>query len=252
MVRSMSIVSIVLAMLGMCILCSAVQAQPGGGFGGGGMFGGGGPFGGGQAASVSSSYGRLLSSATVQKELELVDDQKTKITEANTKMRTAMREAFQGMQDGGPEEMQKKMQALQDDLAKTIESILLPNQLKRLKEIALQQSGAQAINDPKIQEALKLTDDQKAKIKKVGEDAMQKMRSLFEGGGDMQENMTKMREMRQDTEKQLLAVLTDAQKQDLEKMKGKKLEIPESELGGRGGRGGRGGFGGGGGGGGGN
>jgi hypothetical protein len=244
MVRSMRFASIVLALLGMSLLSAAAWAQPGPGMGFGMM-------GGGQAPSVSMQYGRLLSMPTVQKELELVDDQKTKIREAIGKMQSAMREMFSGMQDIAPEDRQakmeeigKKMQAQQDDLKKVIESTLLPNQLKRLKEIALQVAGNQALNDKQIQEELKMTAEQLAKIKTIGEDSMKKIRDLFSEGGDPQSAMPKMQEIRQDTEKQTLAVLTDAQKAALEKMKGQKLEIPASELGGFGGFRGRGGPGG--------
>ena len=75
----MRFASIVFVMLGMLALCSAAMAQPGMGMG---------MFGGGPAASVSMQYGMLFNIPTVQKELELVDDQKTKIKEANDKMRS--------------------------------------------------------------------------------------------------------------------------------------------------------------------
>jgi hypothetical protein len=212
------------------------------------------PFGGGQTYTLSSQYSRLVNMPTVQKELEIVDDQKTKITEQLTKMRSSMMEIFSGMQDVDPEQRQakmeeigKKMQAQQDDVRKAIEKILLPNQVKRLKEIALQMAGTQAINDKQIQDELKLTSEQKDKIKKIGEDSTKKIRALFEEGGDPQDSFPKMQDMRKDTEKQTLNVLTDAQKTALEKMKGKKLEIPESEqFGGFGGGPGGGGPGGGG------
>ena len=74
-----------------------------------------------------------------------------------------------------------------------------------------------------------------------------KIQALFaEANGDFQSLRPKMQEIRQDTEKQLTGVLTDAQKASLEKMKGEKLDIPADELRGRGGfRGGMGGPGGG-------
>jgi hypothetical protein len=244
MVRSMRFASIILAFLAVLVLSANAWAQPGRGMGMG-------MFGGGQAQSISAQYGRLLGMPSVQKELELVDDQKAKITEANEKMMSSMREAFSGMEPPSPdmtpeerqksmEEMQKKMQPIQDELKKTLESVLLPNQLKRLKEIAVQVAGAQALNDKQIQEELKLTSDQLAKIKTINEDMSKKMRELFESG-DFQSMREKMPEIRQDTEKKLLGVLTDAQKASLEKMKGQKLEIPESEMRGPGRRGGMGG-----------
>jgi hypothetical protein len=250
MVRSMRFASIGFVVLGMLVLCSAAMAQPGMGMG---MFGGG-------QAALSGQYGRLLNSPTVQKDLEIVDEQKTKITAANEKMMSSMRDAFSGMQPPSPdmtpeerqksmEEMQKKMQPVQDEYKKALEGILLPNQLKRLKEVALQVAGTSALNDKQVQEDLKLSADQVAKIKTINDDMSKKRRDLFtQAAGDFQSIRPKMQELTQETDKQLMAVLTDAQKDSLEKMKGQKLEIPADEMGGRGfggGRGGRGGPGGG-------
>ncbi len=85
MTRSLRFGSIVLMSLGGLALCTAGWAQPGPGGPrpggpGFGMFGGG-PGGG----SLSMMYGFLLNAPTVQKELELVDDQKAKIKEAQDK-----------------------------------------------------------------------------------------------------------------------------------------------------------------------
>ena len=209
------------------------------------MFGGG-------AASLSMQYGRLLMIPTVQKELELVDDQKTKISDASQTMRDSMQEAFSGMQPPTPdmtpeeqqkarEEMQKKMQPIQDKFQKAVEGILLPNQAKRLKEIALQVAGTAALSDKQVQDDLKLSSDQVVKIKTINEDMGKKIQALFaEANGDFQSLRPKMQEIRQDTEKQLTGVLTDAQKAALEKMKGPTLDIPADELRGRGGFRGRG------------
>ncbi|MGA2798973.1 MAG: hypothetical protein ABSE63_15445, partial [Thermoguttaceae bacterium] len=188
MVRSMRFTSISLVALGMLVLCSAAMAQPGMGMG---MFGG-------PMASLSGQYGRLLNMPSVQKELEIVDDQKTKVTEANDKMRSDMQEIFSGMQPPSPDmtpeerqksmdEMQKKMQPIQEKFQKALESILLPNQTKRLKEIALQVAGTQALNDKQVQEDLKLSSDQVGKLKTINEDMGKKIQALFaEANGDFQ------------------------------------------------------------------
>ena len=44
-----------------------------------------------------------VESPSVQKELEIVDDQKAKITEANENMRQSMQEVFSGMQPPSPD-----------------------------------------------------------------------------------------------------------------------------------------------------
>jgi Spy/CpxP family protein refolding chaperone len=228
--RCMSIVVVALAALA---LCTAAWAQPGPG-GGGPGFG----FGGGNM-SLSMMWGPLLNSPTVQKDLGLLEDQEAKIKEASEKAQTAMREMRSGMGDPNlsPEEraekwreMGKKMQALGEEMKKTVEATLLPKQLERLKGIALQQAGAMALADKDVQHDLKLSDDQIAKIKSIGEESMKKARELFVPGGDREDMRTKMQELRKDAEKQAMYVLTAEQKDSLEKMKGAKLEIPREEL----------------------
>jgi hypothetical protein len=210
--------------------------------------------------SLSMMYGALLTSPTVQKDLDLVADQKAKIKEINDKTDAARREMFSGMGDLTPEERRakfeetaKKMQELGEKNSKAIEGVLLPDQLKRLKGITLQRMGVMALGDKGVQKDLNLSDEQVAKIKTIGEDGMKKMGELFRSGLDRDEMRKKMDEMRKDSEKKVMDVLSADQKTKLEKMKGKELKIPDSELrqmwgGGRGGRGGRGPRGGGGGG----
>ena len=251
MTRLCHVGSIALMSLGALALCTAVWAQPGPGGPppggpGFGMFGGG-PGG----MSLAGMYGFLLNTPTVQKELELVDDQKAKIKEAGDKAQAAMREMFSGMRDLSNEERQekmrevgKKMQAQGEQTRKSIEEALLPHQLERLRGIALQMAGVGALNDKQLQQDLKLSEDQVAKIKSIGEESGKKMQEMFAGMRDlspedrqakMAEVGKKAQEMRKDSEKQLLEVLTDDQKASIEKMKGEKLVIPPSEFRGPGG-----------------
>ena len=90
MIRSIRFASIVLAVAAISALSAAAWAQPGPGMG----FG---MFGGGAGATLSTQYGRLFMMPSVQKELELVDDQKDKIREAGEKMMSSMREVGEGM-----------------------------------------------------------------------------------------------------------------------------------------------------------
>jgi hypothetical protein len=253
------------------------------GFGGFGMMGGG-P--GGQF-SISTMYGMLLGTPTVQKDLELVDEQKEKLKSANEKAQAAWRQMFSGMgnmQDlsdeerkSKMEEMRKKGQAQAEASKKAIEEILLPHQLERIKGIALQRVGTGALNDKQIQQDLKMSEDQVAKLKSIGEESGKKMQEIgketqtkfmgvlteeqkellekaprmgFGGppgmgaGPDLkmseeqvakqrsigEESRKKMQGMRTQIEKDLMDVLTAEQKETLEKMKGEKLDIPESEL----------------------
>ena len=246
MTRSSHFALIAFVSLEAILLASTAWAQPGGGgpggppgggrggpgFGMGGGFGGGGFMMGGMGGgSVSSQFDRLLNSASVRKEVNVSDEDRTKIREATEKVNAKIRAMYA------------------EELTKAFEETLRPEQFKRLKGIALQQAGVQALNDPQLQKELKMTDEQVAKLKAIGEDSGEKTRELFSGDVDRETIGEKMQSIREDAEKQMTALLTDDQTASLEKMMGDDFKIPPEELrgpgrGGFGGAGGRGGAGG--------
>lgn len=254
MMRSLRIVSIALVSLAAIALVNTAWAQPGPG----GPRGPG--FGRMPRMSLNMMYGMLLNSKTVQKDLDLVDDQKTKIKEINDKADAARGELFSGMRDLSQEERQArfaKMPEIAEKTAKEIEGVLLPAQLTRLKGIAVQRMGVMALGDKGIQKDLKLTDEQASKIKAIGEEMMKKWTEKMPNRWDPNatpeerrkagEEMRKVgEELRAEGEKKAMEVLTAEQKTAFEKLKGKELKIPDSDLpgpgfGGRGGRHGNGG-----------
>ena len=186
MPRSLRCASIGLMAMAAMALCTTAMSQPGPGgrgrgFGMGGMGG---------TQSPAVMWGRLLRSETVQKELNLTDDQKNKLKELSDKASASMREVFAGMRDLSADEraakmaeVRKKLDGQAEEAKKTIEEVLLPNQVDRLKEIALQVRGPQALLDKEVQNSLGLADDQKDKIKTIGEDAMKKFGEIRTGGG---------------------------------------------------------------------
>jgi Spy/CpxP family protein refolding chaperone len=215
--------------LGMALLLAGpALAQRGQGKGGG--FGGGFGFGG---------PGFLLMNSSVQKELKLTDDQIKKITDANESVREKHREDFEALGKLEGDERREKGQELRKQMAdetnKALAEILKPEQNKRLKEITLQQDGARAFNNPEVQKALNLTDDQKEKIKTINEDAAKEREELFprgrRGGGGgfdkdaFKEKMTKMAAMNKETLDKVTSVLTDDQKKTWKDMTGAPFEI---------------------------
>ena len=237
-------------MLVMASVASLALAQPGGGFGGGGGFGmmGGGVMGG------NTSITSLLRMPQVQTELKLTDDQKTKIQDLSGTMRDKMMEAMNA--GGGPPDfqnmsqedmqkqmadMRKKMEGVNKDMDEQAVKILNADQVDRVKQLQIQRDGAMALTREDVAKKLGLTDDQTAKIKKLQESLNKPPQ--FDPNGDMQAQMQKMRDDRAQSQKDMLAVLTDEQKAKLKELGGKEFTFPQ---GGRGfGRGG-GGFGGGG------
>jgi hypothetical protein len=224
--------------LAAALLASEAQAQPGGGGGRGGR---GGRGMGGMMAGPGGLL-RLAENAQVQKELEVVDDQKTKLTELSTAQQTAR----QDLRNLSQEERQTKMQSMNDDLLKKLGDILLPKQLERLKQIQLQVGGPSTLSSDEVVKALNITDDQKAKMKAINDEAQTKMQDAMQNATGP-EGMTKMQELNKETLEKLLAVLTPEQTAKFEAMKGAKIDIDPATLmrGGRGGAGGAGGAGGG-------
>ena len=100
-----------------------------------------------------------------------------------------------------------------------------------MKELSLQQRGADALEDEEIAAALKLTDDQKKALVKVREDSAEKqneiIKSLTEGGGDQGEIREKVGALRKELNEKAMAVLTSAQKESFEKLKGSKFDLPK-------------------------
>jgi hypothetical protein len=246
--RSLLVVGVVLVAASVATVASA---QPGGGGGfGGGMGMGMGMMGGGMMGGGATSVVQLLGMPTVQTELKLTDEQKTKVTEVQDSMRTKMQEAmsgidFQGMMNMSPEErtkaqadMRKKTEPVTKDADEQAIKVLTPEQVDRVKQLQLQREGAAALSREEVAKKLGLKDDQIEKIKKLQETLSQPPQ--FDPNGDMQAQMQKMRDDRAKAQKDILAVLTEEQTTKWKEMQGKEFTFPQGR--GRGmGRGGMGG-----------
>jgi len=245
----------------LCLAGVAVSQQRPGGRGQGG-FGGG--FGG-------TSRLQLLGVEAVQKELGLEPAQIEAITKLRDELRP-MRGGGKGGKGKGkapeasnripadwyfvqaqaqpgqrgqitPEQIEefRKQAAERAKVEKTkLAEILLPNQMKRLNEIYIQQLGTRAFEDEDVATALSITAEQKASLAKLREEQGAAMRELFAAGGDgdREAARTKFAEMRKANDEKLLAVLTADQKTKFEELKGKPFEMPEGALRGPGGPGG--------------
>jgi hypothetical protein len=139
-------------------------------------------------------------------------------------------------------EMEKaRLERTREENAKLAE-ILLPNQLKRLNEIYVQQAGVAALQDEDIAKQLTISDAQKAQLTKIRDEFSAKRREMFQpgggGGGDFEAARAKIIEMNKVQDEQLLAVLNPQQKAKFEEMKGKPFTMPEGGFGRGGGPGG--------------
>jgi Spy/CpxP family protein refolding chaperone len=210
----MRLCKLALVLGAVALLAGPALAQPrGGGFGRGGF---GGAF--------------LLRVEKVQKDLGLEKDQVTKVEEALRKAREDNQDEFGKLRDASPEERTAIMKKINDANDKAIKSVLNEKQMARLKQIERQQAGIAAFQEEDVQKTLKLTDDQKGKIKEINDDLQKETRELFQGGFNP-ENMTKMQTLRKDALTSATKVLTDDQKKTLkEKITGEPLEIKPEDF----------------------
>src|SRR5262245_55925907 len=107
--------------------------------------------------------GVALTNASVQTELKLTDEQKTKIKEFSEKNLREMGEAMRGAA-GDREKMQEIFTKMRESSEKFNKETLTADQAKRLKEITLQVGGVLgAVRNEEVSKALKFTDEQKEK-----------------------------------------------------------------------------------------
>jgi Spy/CpxP family protein refolding chaperone len=198
--------------------------------------------------------GGLLTNKSVQTELKLTDEQVKKIDalvkEVTDKHKDARDEA--NKIEDMMERFQKLGEIMREEMAevqKGTASVLTPEQEKRYKQISLQQrfnagggfggrggrggGGIAVFNDPEIAKALKLTDEQKEKIKTLAEDFGNDIRDVFQNAQG-EERQTKMRELRKDYQDKVEALLTPDQKNEWKEMLGKPFTVQYPDRGGRG------------------
>ncbi len=195
--------------------------RPGAGFGAG-MFGGG----------EVSRLG-LLAREQVQNEIKITPEQKDKLGEIQKGLRE-LRTAGGNTKDLSQDEKKKrfaeareKSEKLTAEGEKKLEGILKPEQTKRLEEIYLQQRGVQALKDAKVAKELKLSEEQVGKVDAAITWGQEERRKLFADGAGRGKGREAFAELREKGEKiqkeadaKVLASLTDAQKEQFEKMKG--------------------------------
>src|SRR5262249_53578589 len=124
----------------------------------------------------------LLQREEVIEELKLTPDQVSKVKEVAQKVRNKHKADFSSLRDMNPSERTEKMQELNktvtEELFAGLGDTLKPDQVKRAKEIELQQRGPGAFSDPEVVKALNLSDEQKAKIKSINDDLRAEMTAL--------------------------------------------------------------------------
>lgn len=175
----------------------------------------GGPFGG-RLGGPMLMVG-LLRSPQVQQELKLTDQQKQQLEQLGEQWREKMR----GLRDLPPEERRQKGEGMRAEVEKQLATILNEQQMKRLKQIALQVEGYAALERPEIADQVGLTKEQRQKIRDILRQADEKRREAFQQGqGDRQAAFQRMREIRQWVDGEIEKLLTPEQKKKWQELVG--------------------------------
>ncbi len=166
---------------------------------------------------------------------------------------------FQGLKDLSEADRKEKMQTFQNEMRGTVETVvndsnkdlekvLTKKQMTRLKQLDLQWRGTLAVADPTVAEPLKITAEQKQEVEKISSEYREKQQTQMSGafggfggpggaGGQapppdlsaIQDRMAQMQKegnkLREDYGKKVLALLTDTQKSEWEKMQGVKFKF---------------------------
>jgi Spy/CpxP family protein refolding chaperone len=222
---------------------------------------GGGP--GGPGGGLAGMIGR---SKQLQDELKVDKDQADKLTAALAKVRDDLRADTDKLRDRNTPAEEREMigKKVSEANEKALETVLKPEQIKRLHQIENQQAGLGVFNKEDVQAALKLTDEQKEKIKAISDDLRNDLRAVSPGGvggpggrggrGGADPDAAKKREgMQKEAMDGVKRFLSASQKEALKDLVGEPFALsqegfgpgggPGGSGGGPGGRGGPGGFG---------
>jgi Spy/CpxP family protein refolding chaperone len=189
----------------------------------------------GQRGGFGAAFGGgpvfLLTQKSVQDELKLSDEQVTKVKQLAEKQR----ESLQGLRDLSPEERRTKMQEQVKANEKAVADILNPDQVKRIKQISLQQQGTMALASTEVASALKLTDEQKDKLRSIQQDMRASFGQRGQGGRPSEEDRKKLEEARKAASEKVMNLLTAEQKTKWKEMTGEPFtgEIRRPQFGGR-------------------
>jgi hypothetical protein len=178
---------------------------------------------------------RLVGLDEVQAALKLTGEQKPELTSVTKAYGEEVQALFAGgFQNLSDDERNKKFAESQEKAKaawEKCEKILTSEQVERLKQISRQARGVESLADDDVMLALKLSDDQKKQLETIRDAAGQEVRALFgQQGLDQDARRTKMTEIRKSASEKAMAVLSDEQKKEFEKLQGEKVELPEGAL----------------------
>jgi serine/threonine protein kinase len=125
----------------------------------------------------------LAREASVQEELKLAKSQRDNLVDLDEQSNRERQKAYIASRNLPPEERRESDYKLAKQHETRLMEVLNEQQLERLKQIDRQLQGPRVFQDSTIASALKLTVDQKAKVRKIAEESLQAMLPFGDKGG---------------------------------------------------------------------
>jgi hypothetical protein len=160
----------------------------------------------------------------IQKEIELVPEQKEKIDKIRKDYYAKTQRMYKDLQGVDQAERGKKLYEMRKQLSQEVEreirKVLLKQQVDRMRQIMLQMAlrrygSTRALNSDEIAKALNITEEQRTKLQEAEQKARQEMQKKYrEFYNKLQEEMLE----------KVLSVLDDKQRTQLKEMMGERFE----------------------------
>jgi hypothetical protein len=183
----------------------------------------------GRGGSGGGAAGFLMA-PNVQKDLKLTDTQVKKVQETLREIAERHQGDYTALRDASPDVRWTKVATLNETVSDEVKSALSfsAEQSKRFDQIGLQAHGLNAFASRTVDETLKLTDDQKSKIREL----VEATRSSFAGASNnnaSEQERTDARNKRAVAQKENMAkvqsMLTDDQKKAWQELIGEPIHI---------------------------
>ena len=149
----------------------------------------------------------LLRQKSVQKELKLTDDDVKKIMDFTNKESSEYAKDLKL----DAKEREKKIDELEQANKKFLEDNLSAAQRKRLAQITLQVTGLYQLGRPEVVKLLNLTEEQQTKFEEMQKEARKALEEIITSTERAGKN-EKLAKLREETNKKIMAALTDEQK----------------------------------------
>lgn len=186
--------------------------------------------GGGQQYQYANPMGQSLGwlyMTQIQKELEVLPEQREQLDQLRTEVNAKLSELYKSLNEGDRTEWQKKYyeasKELGEETEKKVRQILLPHQINRLKQIALQMKLASAgygsayalTADSDVADELEISEEQKSELRDKEKELQAEIRA---------KTQEFYKQLNEEAREKLLSVLSPAQRQKLDRLIGDKFE----------------------------